>query len=276
MVNELTPATGTRAPPQGSTIMSPRSLDAGRGASWWSEGWRLFTPSVGAWLLITIILVVIHLALAFVPFIGQLVSQIVFPVFVGGLMLGCRAIDRGNPLMVGHLFAGFSQRTGPLFVVGIIYTALVFVIVLVVGALLAAFFGASVLSALLSAGGPDFSNFPFSSLVSAILVGALLFMALLLPLVMAVWFAPALVVLGGLEAGAAMKASFNGCMRNIVPYLIYGLVGIVLAIVASIPFGLGWFILAPVTIASIYTSYCDIFEEADTTVPGAPSAATAS
>src|SRR5438093_3998722 len=197
MVNELTPATGTRAPPQGSTIMSPRSLDAGRGASWWSEGWRLFTPSVGAWLLITIILVVIHLALAFVPFIGQLVSQIVFPVFVGGLMLGCRAIDRGNPLMVGHLFAGFSQRTGPLFVVGIIYTALVFVIVLVVGALLAAFFGASVLSALLSAGGPDFSNFPFSSLVSAILVGALLFMALLLPLVMAVWFAPALVVLGG-------------------------------------------------------------------------------
>jgi len=46
-----------------------------------------------------------------------------------------------------------------------------------------------------------------------------------------------------------------------VPFLLYGLVGIGLAIVASIPFGLGWFVLLPVTIASMYTSYCDIFED---------------
>jgi hypothetical protein len=36
-----------------------------------------------------------------------------------------------------------------------------------------------------------------------------------------------------------------------------------LAIVASIPFGLGWFVLLPVTIASLYASYCDIFEDKD-------------
>ena len=59
-----------------------------------------------------------------------------------------------------------------------------------------------------------------------------------------------------------MKESFAGCVQNMVPFLIYGLIGIGLAIVATIPLGLGWFVVAPMTIASIYTAYCDIFEAA--------------
>ena len=58
-----------------------------------------------------------------------------------------------------------------------------------------------------------------------------------------------------------MAASFRGCLRNVVPFLLYGLIGFGLAIVASIPFGLGWLVLGPVTMATIYTSYCDIFED---------------
>jgi uncharacterized membrane protein len=95
-----------------------------------------------------------------------------------------------------------------------------------------------------------------------VLVGVLLLTLLLLPLFMAVWFAPALVVLRGLEPWAAMKLSFSGCLANVVPFLIYGLVGIGLAIVASVPLMLGWLVVGPLTIASIYTSYCDIFEDA--------------
>jgi hypothetical protein len=37
-------------------------------------------------------------------------------------------------------------------------------------------------------------------------------------------------------------------------------VGIALAIVATIPLLLGWLVLGPVTVASVYASYCDIFE----------------
>jgi uncharacterized membrane protein len=94
-----------------------------------------------------------------------------------------------------------------------------------------------------------------------LMIAALLFLAFSLPLVMAVWFAPALVVLRGAEPWAAMKLSFSGCMKNVVPFLLYGLIGIPLAIVASIPLMLGWFIVGPVAIASVYTSYCDIFED---------------
>ena len=44
-----------------------------------------------------------------------------------------------------------------------------------------------------------------------------------------------------------------------MPFLVYGLVGFVLAVVATIPVLLGWFVLAPVGMASMYTSYRDIF-----------------
>lgn len=262
MANELTstaPGPGSAAP--GAGAQEPRAVDAGHGASWWGEGWRLFTPSVGVWLLITVILVVLHIAGALVPVVGSLAMQILLPVFTGGLMLGCRAIDRGNPLTVGHLFGGFSQRTGPLVVVGLIYTGLAILITLIVAGMMIAIFGVAILGMLTGSADASQTGIALDSVVVAVLLGILFFLLLLLPLIMAVWFAPALVMLGGISPGAAMKASFQGCTRNIVPFLAYGLIGIALAVVASIPFGLGWFVLGPVTIASIYASYCDIFEE---------------
>ncbi len=91
----------------------------------------------------------------------------------------------------------------------------------------------------------------------AVLLGLLLG----IPLMMAFWFAPALVALRNAEPLAATKASFDACLRNMWPMLVYSLLGLVFAIVASIPLGLGWLVLAPVFAASIYASYKDIFGE---------------
>ena len=94
---------------------------------------------------------------------------------------------------------------------------------------------------------------------SGVLLAVLIALALMLPLYMAMWFAPALVVFHELGAVDAMKASFAGCLKNVVPFVLYGLVGLVLGIVASIPFGLGWLVLGPVAIASVYVGYRDIY-----------------
>ena len=256
-------------PPAGNLAPESRTVDAGRGASWWLEAWRLFTPRAGTWLLIALILcavVLVGAILSLVPVLGQLAGlacEIVWPVLIGGLMLGCRAIDRGNPLLVGHLFAGFSQRTGPLLIAGAIYTGLLLLISVAIVGMMVAIFGTAILDVLAGSAEPTQTGVAFSSAVAAVLLGFLFFLLLLVPLVMAIWFAPALIMLGGTTAGMAMKASFGGCVRNIVPFLVYGVIFIVLAIIATIPFGLGWFVLAPVTIASIYASYCDIFEDRD-------------
>ena len=46
------------------------------------------------------------------------------------------------------------------------------------------------------------------------------------------------------------------------PFLIYSIVLLVLGIVAAIPLGLGWLVLGPVAIASVYVAYRDIYGDA--------------
>jgi uncharacterized membrane protein len=257
MADQSAPAAESGVPPS-----TPRAVAAGRGAAWWGEAWRLFVPAVGVWILIVLILVVLNVVLAVVPVVGHLASHVLFPVFAGGLMLGCRAIDRGEPLTVNHVFAGFSKHAASLLVVGLLYTAIAVAIVLAVAGVLIVAFGVAVLSKLFQLQDPFSAGAALGGMLLVVLVGVLLLTLLLLPLFMAVWFAPALVVLRGLEPWAAMKLSFSGCLANVVPFLIYGLIGIGLAIVASVPLMLGWLVVGPLTIASIYTSYCDIFEDA--------------
>jgi uncharacterized membrane protein len=260
----------TPGTPAGAPQLEPRAVGAGRGTAWWSEAWRLFTPSVGVWLLIALIIIGCTLVLAAlerIPVLGHLIElgvQVITPALVGGMMLGCRALDRGNPLLVSHLFAGFSQRTRPLIILGLILAGLFLLIALMVFGVMLAIFGSTILGMLASGTDPSQTGLAFSSVVVAILLAILVFLLLLLPLIMAAWFAAPLVMLGGLEPGAALAASFRGCMRNIVPFLIYSLIGILLAIVATIPLGLGWLVLVPVSFASVYASYCDIYEDKDT------------
>jgi len=92
-----------------------------------------------------------------------------------------------------------------------------------------------------------------------ILLAVLVMTALLLPAVMAVWFAAPLVVFHQLGALEAMKQSFAGCLKNIVPFLLYGAILLVFSILASLPLLLGWLVLGPVLAASLYTAYRDIY-----------------
>jgi uncharacterized membrane protein len=77
---------------------------------------------------------------------------------------------------------------------------------------------------------------------------------------MAIWFAPALVVLRNVAPVDAIKASWAASLRNIGPFLVYGVIWIVAAMVASIPFALGWLVLMPLTALGMYVGYKDIFE----------------
>jgi uncharacterized membrane protein len=77
---------------------------------------------------------------------------------------------------------------------------------------------------------------------------------------MAYWFAPPLVVLNGEEPIAAMRKSFHASWQNLGATAVYGLIFIGLAIVASIPLGLGWLVLGPVTAGSWYASWRETFD----------------
>lgn len=240
-----------------STNIQPRSVNADRGSAWLSEGFGYFQKDALAWIGVTILLVVITLVLAFIPLLGNLAGQLLMPVFMAGMILGCKARAAGGEFSVAHLFAGFGQHTGQLIVLGLLYLIGVITIVVLIAILV--FFAAGS-AAILAALHPDNVAALQDNLKFFVLV-FLVALALYVPLLMAIWFAPALVVLRNVMAIDAMKLSFTGCLLNIVPFLLYGLISLVLFIIAIIPMGLGMLVLIPVITASIYAAYQDIFPE---------------
>ena len=238
--------------PQGEYVEGGQAVPASHGWNWIAEGWTLFKAAPGLWIGMVVVLFIILFGMAMVPFAGAIAQSLLMPVFMAGMALGCRAIDDGSGMQFNHLFEGFKLRFGTLVAVGALYLA-GFVAIMVVVMLI---FGAGMAALFVGGGQPDTAQ---AGAALGVLLAVLVAIALSLPLVMAVWFAAPLVVFHNLGAVEAMKASFTGCLRNVVPFLVYGVVGLALAIVASIPIGLGWLVLGPVIVASVYTSYRDIY-----------------
>lgn len=253
------PYAAPKAPVADETVVVPgnftpggRARPAGNGWGWIGDGWRMFMKAPGIWIAIVIVMMVIAIVSNFIPFIGPIALMVLTPVFAGGMMLGCRALDEGKELEFRHLFAGFQTQLGNLATLGAIYFGLMLVIMLVVGAIT----GAGMF-AMLGGGAQDPAA--LGAAFATFALGMLLGFALTVPVAMLLWFAPALVVLNQIAPVEALKQSWSGCLKNIVPFLIYGVVLFVLGIVASLPFLLGWLALGPVMAASIYTSYRDIY-----------------
>lgn len=236
----------------GNFIPEGRAVSAGRGWNWIAEGWDLFKQTPMIWILLFLLFVVIVIVLSFVPFLGQLALNLLYPVFTAGFLLGCKALHDGGALEVGHLFAGFKQNTGQLILVGLFY---LIGIVLIVGVVFVVGGGAVFSAASMGEAGQGLA-------LGAIVFAVLVAMALFIPLIMAIWFAPALVLFHDIAALEAMKKSFFGCLKNILPFLVYGVLVMVLGIIALIPLGLGLLVLAPVIMATYYTSYRDVYIEA--------------
>jgi len=230
---------------------------AGMGWTWIAEGWRLFVQAPLMWVISIVILFVIAVVIGIVPFIGTLVFQILQAVFAGGFMYACLSLDRGGEFELEHLFAGFSKRFGPLLIVGLLFMLGWLAILLV----FMAFAGMSLLSAFL-AGNAEITATAIMASSGAIILGVLVTLALMVPLMAAYWFAPALVMIHNMGPVAAMKESFFACFRNFVPFLVYGLVMAVFGILAAIPVGLGFLVWVPVAITSTYAGYRSIFTSA--------------
>ncbi|APV52342.1 hypothetical protein BWI17_07285 [Betaproteobacteria bacterium GR16-43] len=232
-----------------------RKTEGGRGTAWFGEAWKIFMLSPGVWIGIFLIFMVMSFALGIIP-LGSLVSSVLYPVFAAGLMLGCRDLEEGKPLEVAHLFAGFKKNTGNLALVGLISLAFMVVIFIIAGIFVAFFLAATGVFAVLDQGDPARMA---AVLIPVVLLTVLVALALALPVIMATWFAPALVIFHDMQPVDAMKASFSGCLRNIWPFIIYSLVGFLLLIVAVIPLGLGMLVMIPLIWISAYTAYRDIY-----------------
>ena len=234
----------------GESMTGGRAVGAGQGWTWIAEGFGLFKKAPGIWIAVVVILFVILIVLTLIPLLGALATFLLMPVFIGGLLLGCQALQGGGELELSHLFAGFKQQTGNLIVLGALAIGGWIIVMLPVVAIA----GTGAILAVLRGEAAG-----IAALGGSFMLAWLVAVALSLPIYMALWFAPALVVLRGMAPVAAIRESFLGCLKNILPFLVYSIVVMVLGILAAIPLGLGWLVLGPTLIASVYVSYRDIF-----------------
>jgi uncharacterized membrane protein len=240
----------TPKPFAGDYEVEGRTVAAGRGWDWIVEAFALFRKAPGIWILIAIVLCVLFIVIGLIPLLGTFASALLFPIFGGGLMLGCKDLERDGPFEIEHLFAGFRVKTGDLVMVGAFnLIGWVVITVLVVSVIGGGLFMSIMRGAMPGAG----------ISIAPMLIALLLVAGLSVPLCMAAWFAPVLIVLQDMDAGAAMKASLFACLRNWLPFTVYGVVLLLLSLLAVLTAGLGFLVLVPVLIASVYTSYHDIF-----------------
>ena len=224
-----------------------RKVPALRALDWIQEGWTLFLGAPRVWLFLggAIVLMFavseflwLNVRTSFSPSLPRsLVLALLFfgpvvlmpPATAAGLQM-CRLLANGNTPDLDDLIDAFRRQPCPLFQAGM----------LMLGGWLIIYLFYEVIRGPLALFLPTLAGFAF---------------------LLSFWFLPALIALHGLPPFAALRAGFAACLKNALPFALFGFTMAILHFVALLPVGLGMIVLLPVVIATLYASYRDIFTE---------------
>ncbi len=256
--------------------MQVQTLPAAAGWAWLGTGFAIFrrNPPLLAMLVVTYWLTI--LLLNVLPVIGAVAASLIIPGLSAGLMQAARDLDRGQKAGLQTLFSGLQRNPRTLIALGALYLCCT----LGVLGLSALIDGGQLLSFMISGKGADKETVESGELV----LPSLFVMTLMLPVLMAYWFAPVLAAWHGLSVGKSLFFSFVACWLNWRAFLFYsaalvvfagvvpGLVfGILVAVLAGAEGGfMTAFVITPLMMvialmifstvyASFYASYRDIF-----------------
>ncbi len=247
----------------------PRKVPAAQGAQWVMTGFRLYRRSA---LLLSAAFAILFgavMALGLVPVVGDALSELASPLMIAGFMAAYRVLDENRELELPHLLAGLRGPAIPLMTVG---AAQLLGALVISQIMLGMGFDPQALMELAKRGDatPQDMQGVLNRAMPALLVGAALFT----PLMMATWFAPALILFGGARPLTALGVSLKAVARNWAAMLVNSLaLALLLFVSALVPFLLGLLVAMPVLFGSLYASYQAIFAVWADDVPQAAQAA---
>ena len=233
----------------------PRKVAAGEGFQWVAAGFRLYRKNP---LLLSAAFGVLFgtvMALGLIPVVGGSLSELASPLMVAGFMAAYRALDSGDELELPQLMAGLQGLAIPLMTVGAVQllgTLLIGQIMLGMG------FDPQAVMDMAKSGkaSPAEMQTVMNQAMPAVLTG----LALFVPLIMATWFAPALILFGGARPATALGVSLRAVAKNWQAMLMNGLaLGLLLFVAALVPMLLGLLVAMPILFGSLYASYQAIF-----------------
>lgn len=255
-------------------LETPRAVRAGRGYDWYVEAWQLFQRHPFLWLGVVLLFVVVAMGLGLIPY-GALLQYITFPFLMAVVFtLGDRLRKSDGTSTPGYdeIYDQVGAVAVPLIVLGLLYLG-----VLVLITMLAAMpmLGPDGVKMMLGLSPPvEITPANANELGMKMILVALILLALMVPVLMAYWFAPGLVVLHRMSPIQALRLSFVACFRNVLPFLVSGLVALLVAIVigvllvlstvvvgmfAMVVFAIAWMIFATLMVIGSYVAYRDLF-----------------
>ncbi|MBU1263051.1 MAG: hypothetical protein KJ946_00340 [Gammaproteobacteria bacterium] len=231
----------------------PRKVAASQGFHWVAAGFRLYRKNP---LLLSAafgVLFGVVMALGLIPVVGGSLSELASPLMVAGFMAAYRVLD-GGELELPNFLAGVSGPAIPLMAVGAVQllgTLLIGKIMLGMG-----FDAQAIMAAAQSQKDPVEMQALLNQAMPAVFTGLLLFT----PVIMATWFAPALILFGGARPATALGVSLKAVARNWAAMMVNGItLGLLLFLAALVPMLLGLLVAMPVLFGSLYASYQAIF-----------------
>lgn len=233
----------------------PRKVAAGEGFQWVTAGFRLYRKTP---LLLSAafgVLFGVVMALGLIPVIGGSLSELASPLMVAGFMAAYRLLDDSKELELPHFLAGVTGPLVPLMTVG----AVQLLGSLLIGQVMLSM-GFDPQAVMETAKSGKASPAEMQALMNQAMPAVLTGLALFTPLMMATWFAPALILFGGARPATALGVSLKAVARNWPAMLVNGLtLGMMLILASLIPMLLGLLVAMPILFGSIYASYQAIF-----------------
>jgi hypothetical protein len=255
-----------------------------QGLVWLVQAYRMFRQHRLAWVVLLLGYYLLLLVLRAIPFVGPYAMTIMKPVVSVGLLAAAWSQERGSTPALPQLLQGFRTNLWALLPIGVFYV--IGITIAVFGSSLVD--GGKLLDFMANAGGMSEEQ-AAAALSDGRLQFGMLFSAMLaIPVVIATWWAPALVVFQDARAGAALAASLRAARANWRPLAVYGVgvffygvvvPGIVIALVALlVPPPAGQVLLVALLLpyslffaatlhVSDYVSYRDVFHAGETMAP---------
>lgn len=210
----------------------------------------MFLANPGVWIGSTVLMLVMLLAISIVPFFGQIAAHLLVPLFGAGMIQICRHLSEDKQPEIADLFVGFRHNAGQLVMVGVFFAMGIFGIAFIAFLLVSGGVLGGVVTGRVAG---------FGIALGGVMLAGLIVMVLSVPVIMATWFAPALVFFHGMPPAAAMRASFDAGAKNWLAMVIFGIFLVVALFFAMLPVGIGLILLLPVFSGAVYASYRDIF-----------------
>jgi len=241
--------------------MEPQTVPMASGARWFADGWHTFRSKPGLWLLLIVVYIAIAFVLNLIPLVGGPAFNLIAPGLAAGMLYVAHEVRTGGDPQIANLFFPLrdTNKRGAMLTLGALSLGAVILAQVV---LLLAVGGSMGAAGMSSAAQGESADLAMGAVGVGAILGILVALAIGVLLALAMLYGVPLVLFTRTRVVEALKASLRAVRMNIPAVLVFGLIYLVLAIIATIPFGLGFLILGPVTFGAVYASFREVFPAA--------------